>query len=54
MNKGIWLTTALCCVYPVVFYLVATYGLKFLKGRDWRHVDWSEFLSEINPWRKRE
>ncbi|MBI5950192.1 MAG: hypothetical protein HY865_00930 [Chloroflexi bacterium] len=51
MNKGMILTVLLCCVYPVAFHLLATFGLKFIANRDWKNIRWDEVKF---PWSKKE
>ena len=49
MNKGIPLTIALCCVWPLVVHLLLTYIPRELRRRDWSNIQWSEIHW---PWRK--
>lgn len=49
MNKGILLTIGLCCVWPLIFHLGITYGLRAIKQRDWQNIQWHEIKF---PWSK--
>jgi len=40
MNKGILLAVGLCCVWPVIFHLIVTYGLRYIRERDWQNIRW--------------
>lgn len=53
MNKGVFLTFGLCCIYPLAFHFAVTYGVKFFTRYDWRNVPWSEILSEVNPFNRK-
>lgn len=49
MNRGVPLTIAVCCLYPLLIHLALTYGVKFFTARDWKSLRWDEIKF---PWSK--
>lgn len=48
-NKGIPLVIGLCCIYPILFYMVVEWLRRVISNRDWSNIQWSEFRW---PWSK--